>query len=297
MSHKNLFIAFVLLIVSVPATAAGNASSDITISAPFVRAVPTGVQNSAMFLSLQNAGKQDHALVSATSNISRVVELHTHTNVDGMMRMRKVEKIDLPAGQTTVLQPGGLHVMFIGLKNALAEGQQVSVNLAFEDGSTKSVTAPVKSISAMKGHHGMGKGHHGMGKGHHGMGKGHKKGGHGKMMAHANPMPNLMRIVKKQGQALNLSEKQARALADWRNNNHKRMHAMAGEVQKIEQAMYEASMSGASKQEIMRMADKAMKLRYEIISTKTDCRDNMRRILNKEQYAKVLSLYANQYKK
>ena len=98
------------------------------------------------------------------------------------------------------------------------------------------------------------------------------------------------------GQALNLSEKQARALEDWRNNNHKRMHAMTSEVHKIEQAMNQASMDGASKQEIMRMADKAMNLRYKIISGKTDCRDNMRRILNEEQYVRVLSLYAEQYK-
>ena len=63
-----------------------------------------------------------------------------------MMMMRRIDKIDVPANGETVLKPGGLHVMFIGLKHDLKVGQNVPVTLTFEDGSTKSFEAPVRKI-------------------------------------------------------------------------------------------------------------------------------------------------------
>ncbi|GAB4346500.1 MAG: copper chaperone PCu(A)C [Gammaproteobacteria bacterium] len=133
---------------------AGTAAADVEVHNPYVRAVPPSAPNSAAFMTLVNKGGA-HAVVRAESEISKVVELHTHVKEGGMMRMRQVEKIDIPAHARTVLKPGGLHVMFLGLKQALKEGDQVRFKLVFEDGSEATITAPVKRVMAgMKMQHG-----------------------------------------------------------------------------------------------------------------------------------------------
>lgn len=144
--------AFVLaLCVALPAVA-GNAADDVLIDAPYVRAVPAVMQNSAMFLTLKNVGTVDHAVVAAASSAAEHVELHTHVMDGEVMRMRQVGEIEVKAGQTTVLEPGGLHVMLLGLKQPLETGGMVRVDLTFDDGSTESVDAPVKEV---QGKHGM----------------------------------------------------------------------------------------------------------------------------------------------
>ncbi|MEN8177532.1 MAG: copper chaperone PCu(A)C [Pseudomonadota bacterium] len=118
----------------------------VEVKDPYVRAVPPGQPNSASFMALSNSDAQGHALVAAESPVSKVVELHTHTMVDGMMRMRQVEKIELPAGEQVALQPGGLHVMLIGLQQKLTPGEEIPMTLIFEDGSKQQITAPVRKL-------------------------------------------------------------------------------------------------------------------------------------------------------
>jgi len=102
---------------------------------------------------ITNNSANDVALVAAESSVSKVTELHTHTMEGGMMKMRQVPKIDLPAGKTVMLKPGGFHVMLIGLKQDLMPGQTVELTLKFDDGSSTHVSAPVKKLQMkmMKG--------------------------------------------------------------------------------------------------------------------------------------------------
>lgn len=118
-------------------------AADISVEQPFARATPPGQPNSAAFMQLTNHGEAT-ALVAADSSAAQTVELHTHTHEDGVMRMRKVDQIDLPAGETTVLQPGGLHVMLIGLEQPLQEGSQIDLTLEFADGTRQQLEVPVK---------------------------------------------------------------------------------------------------------------------------------------------------------
>ena len=140
-----LLMGFGMLVVSQLA-AAGSAGEVMMVDDPYIRAVPPGQPNSASFMSLHNNSEQDHALVGASSSAAEVVELHTHTMEEGMMRMRKVDKIDLPAGEKTSLKPGGLHIMLIGLKQKLVPDEDVAVTLEFDDGSTLKVDAPVRKL-------------------------------------------------------------------------------------------------------------------------------------------------------
>jgi len=137
----------VLLFMSLSGVAmAQSAADEVTISGAYVRAVPPGQPNSASFMQASNAGSAGHALVGGSSPAAEVVELHTHTMEGGMMRMRQVDKIDIPAGGDVSLQPGGLHVMLIGLKQKLVPGQDIPLTLKFEDGSEVTVQAPVKKL-------------------------------------------------------------------------------------------------------------------------------------------------------
>ena len=140
-----IIVALGLMGVMGQAQAAG-AVDDLTISRFYVRAVPPGQANSAAFMEITNASPEPHALLGAESGISDVAELHTHTKENGMMKMRRVDRIDLPAGKTVSLAPGGLHIMLIGLHQPLQPGDEITLDLTFEDGSSKTVTAPVRKI-------------------------------------------------------------------------------------------------------------------------------------------------------
>jgi len=125
---------------------AGNAADGIEVQGAYVRAVPPGQGNSAAFMSLTNRTDADHTLVAAESAASQVVELHTHLKEEGMMKMRRVDRIELPSGETVKLEPGGLHLMLIDLTQQLSPGEDVEMTLVYEDGSRTSLTAPVKTV-------------------------------------------------------------------------------------------------------------------------------------------------------
>lgn len=138
-----LFGMFMLVFAN--AVVAG-AADVISVSGAYARAVPPGQPNSASFMTLKNSTDQAIALVAAKSPAAKVVELHTHTMEGGMMRMRKVEEIDIPANGEAKLQPGGDHVMLIGLVEDLKPGAEISVTLVFGDGSEKEIKAPVEKV-------------------------------------------------------------------------------------------------------------------------------------------------------
>jgi copper(I)-binding protein len=146
-------MATTLAMVS-PQVLAQTAADQVTVEDAYVRAVPPVSPTSAAFMKLTNTGDAAHQVKSAESDISELVELHTHTmGENGMHMMRKIEQIDLPAGETTELKPGGLHVMFINLKSPVTPDSEVEVKLNFEDGSSKQLTLPVKKMAPMKGMH------------------------------------------------------------------------------------------------------------------------------------------------
>ncbi len=151
---RSLLIAVPLLLgIASASPMASEGASDISVNNPYARAVPQGQPNSAVFMTLNNAGTADQSIVGAESDAANVVELHTHIDEGGMMKMRQIEKIDIPSQSETVLKPGGLHVMLIDLQRDLNPGESVNVTLIFADGSRKQVEAPVKKLQMkMKKH-------------------------------------------------------------------------------------------------------------------------------------------------
>jgi periplasmic copper chaperone A len=121
-------------------------AGNVNVENAYVREVPPNMPNSAAFMKISNSSDNDMSLVSASSDISKVVELHTHSLKDGMMQMHQVEKIDVASKSTTELKPMGLHVMFIGLNKKLVEGESVEFTLNFSNGESLKVTAPIKKV-------------------------------------------------------------------------------------------------------------------------------------------------------
>lgn len=103
-----------------------------------------GGRNSAAYMTLVNNGNTADRLISATTDVAQVVELHTVEMEGNVMKMRPVEQIDIPANGQVELRPGGLHVMLIDLKQSLKEGDTVNLTLILEHAGEIAVQAPVR---------------------------------------------------------------------------------------------------------------------------------------------------------
>ncbi len=137
-----------LLLLSAPALAAEQANAGpVRIGKAWSRASAGQATTGAAFLTLDNDGAADR-LLRAEAKISKTVELHTHVREGEVMRMRRVEAIEVPAGKTVKLEPGGLHVMFIGLAAPLKEGSEFPLTLVFEKGGSATVTVMVHGVGA-----------------------------------------------------------------------------------------------------------------------------------------------------
>ncbi len=114
------------------ALAHGYKLGPIDIGHPWARPTVPGQPSGGGYLKLANGGAAADRLLSASSDVAASVELHSMGMEGDVMRMRQVDGIDLPAGQTVELKPGGLHIMFNGLKAPLKEGESFPVKLKFE---------------------------------------------------------------------------------------------------------------------------------------------------------------------
>ena len=99
--------------------------------------------NSAAYLVLRNTTDTADALVAVETEVSDTAEIHSVTMDDGVMRMRAVDSVVVAAGGEAVLEPGGYHIMLIGLRRPLSEGDSVALRLVLRSGETLDVVAPV----------------------------------------------------------------------------------------------------------------------------------------------------------
>jgi len=126
----------------------------LTIVHPWARATPSAaVKNSAAFFVVENKGVADR-LVAVSGSVAEKIELHTMVREAGVMRMREVKSLDVPANGKLELKPGGLHVMLIGLKAPLKDGDRFPLTLRFERAGEIKI-----DVVAEKGHHHHGHGH------------------------------------------------------------------------------------------------------------------------------------------
>lgn len=146
-TFRLLLTSVSLCALALSAQAHDFKAGKLTIAHPHARATAAGQPTGGGFLSVANAGPADK-LLSVSANVSKSVELHTMTMDGDVMRMRQVEGIDIGAGKTLELKPGGYHVMFVGLKAPLKAGDKFPAKLKFEKAGEVEVTFNVEAPGA-----------------------------------------------------------------------------------------------------------------------------------------------------
>ena len=151
------FIPASCVTLSLLLAATSHAANEVTVTNAWLRATPPGQKTAGAYLEIRSA--ENAALVAASTPVALKAELHTMNMSGGIMRMRPVEKIDLPAGKPVALAPGGSHIMLTGLKQPLKEGERVALSVTIQPSRgaplTVKVDAEVRSLGAhaMPMHH------------------------------------------------------------------------------------------------------------------------------------------------
>jgi copper(I)-binding protein len=122
-------------------------AGSLAILHPYARPTALSQPTGGGYLRVINTGSDDR-LVSASAPVAQSVQLHSMLMEGDVMRMREVAAIELPAGQTVDLKPGGWHLMFVGLKAPLAVGQSFPVRLVFEKAGIVTVEVKVEVLGA-----------------------------------------------------------------------------------------------------------------------------------------------------
>lgn len=151
---KRITLTLALLVM------AATAQAQLSVKDAWVRATVPQQKATGAFMQLTAAS--DARLVGASSPVAGVVEIHEMAMVQDVMKMRAVASLDLPAGKTVALRPGGYHVMLMDLKGQVKDGDTVPLTLVLEgrDGKrqTVEVQAPVRPLAAAAPAAGMGHG-------------------------------------------------------------------------------------------------------------------------------------------
>jgi copper(I)-binding protein len=141
---KKFALAALVGLCTLPALA------EVTVAEPWVRATVPAQKATGAFMHLKSDA--DARLVSAASPVAGVVEIHEMLMDKDVMKMNRIDGLDLPAGQSVELKPGGYHVMLMDLQAQVKEGDEVPLTLVIEnkDGSrqTLEVTAPARALNA-----------------------------------------------------------------------------------------------------------------------------------------------------
>ncbi len=156
-----------LIAACVAASAAllSNAAlAQVTVKDAWVRATVAQQKATGAFMQLQSA--QEARLVAAQSPVAGVVEVHEMAMDGGVMKMRAIPSLALPAGKGVELKPGGFHIMLMDLKGQVKDGDTVPVTLVVEGKDSKRQNVEVKAVAramaqpAQKHEHGHGHGAH-----------------------------------------------------------------------------------------------------------------------------------------
>ena len=130
---RSLLLFLVLTVLTSVTSAEDFQAGSIHIRDPFSRALPPISKNGAVYLTLTNHGHLSDQLVGAATPIAEHAEMHTHRMEDGMMKMRKVDQVELPPHEEVVFAPSGNHIMLIGLSQVLKKGERFPLMLHFKE--------------------------------------------------------------------------------------------------------------------------------------------------------------------
>ena len=147
----ELFIVhkvYLIFLVGILLIGCGNRealiNTDLKVKDVWIRELPPVAQVVAAYMVIENKGAQSVHLLGAECEIATRVEIHAMEHLDGMMNMKKLERVMVPASGQVVLKPDGTHLMLMGLVQAPRADTEVPLMLHFDNGITTSVMAKVR---------------------------------------------------------------------------------------------------------------------------------------------------------
>ncbi|MCB0918534.1 MAG: copper chaperone PCu(A)C [Actinobacteria bacterium] len=129
-----------------PSASATETSQTLSVMDAWAKASDSGM--SAVFGTVTNETDADVQIVSASTSASGMTELHETVDVDGQSQMQQVSEFTVPAGGSLTLEPGGDHIMIMGLTTPVKAGEEVTVTLNMSDGQSQEFTAQAKDTGA-----------------------------------------------------------------------------------------------------------------------------------------------------
>ncbi len=151
MKYRVFLMSFLFAVaLSVPGIAHEYHQGGIVVEHPWARASAGKMARAgAVYMVLSNEGAEPDKLIAAATPVAKHASLHTTVMEDDVMKMRPVGALEVAPGAPTVLRPGGLHIMLMGLEKPLEEGTTFPLALTFEKAGTIKVEVVVQAPAAM----------------------------------------------------------------------------------------------------------------------------------------------------
>lgn len=147
-------ISLVLLVCSVCSNLGfASENSDILVEDGYARESIPGTSISSAYMTISNLSAKNIRLISASSVVSERIEIHQHTMLDGLMRMRQRDYVEIAAKNSTVFQPSGFHLMIFDVKQPLKANDNITITLHFDDQSSIDANYTVQGLKQKKHHH------------------------------------------------------------------------------------------------------------------------------------------------
>lgn len=122
----------------------GPLQAEVTAREPWIREAPPAAEALAGYLELENSGDEARVLIGGESPEFGRIEVHRTEHDEGVMRMRPLDGVDVPAGERVRFETGGIHLMLMRPKRRFQEGDTVPVTLQFENGDELEVEFSVR---------------------------------------------------------------------------------------------------------------------------------------------------------
>ena len=137
---KRILVFVLSLALSLSAC---SPESGIFVQGAWARPARQG-ENGAVYFSIENHSSETHEMVAAVSDIAEAVEIHESKMSGDVMQMHQLESVSLGPGAEVMFEPGGLHIMLVGLKQDLHSGDEIEITLQFRDFEELTVQVPVQ---------------------------------------------------------------------------------------------------------------------------------------------------------
>jgi hypothetical protein len=150
----RLALAVAFSLTAFAAAAHDYKVGELKIDHPWARATPGAIKTGAVYFSVTAQGDMPDRLIAVETPRAAKAEMHTQIMDGDVMKMRPVTAIEVNPGEPTVLKPGGLHIMLIGLTAPMREKERFPMTLTFEKAGKVEVQIAVEAAGARDAGHG-----------------------------------------------------------------------------------------------------------------------------------------------